>query len=106
MEEEKIQTKSFRFLIKKAVTLIAVITGIFILFRPQCAQVQKTPFPFKQFEKYENNLILSPRGKSFERDRVYNPTAIVEGDTIYLIYRAEGRGREPVLLVWQKAGMG
>jgi predicted GH43/DUF377 family glycosyl hydrolase len=38
-----------------------------------------------------NFPILTPTGNGFERDRVYNPTAIVERDTIYMIYRAEGK---------------
>jgi len=39
-----------------------------------------------------NKRILTPQGNGFEQKRVYNPTAIVEGETIYLIYRAEGIG--------------
>lgn len=39
-----------------------------------------------------NSPILMPTGNGFERDRVYNPTVIVEEDKIYMIYRAEGAG--------------
>ena len=47
----------------------------------QSKYIQKINFP-----------ILTPAGNSFERDRVYNPTVIVERETIYMIYRAEGKG--------------
>jgi len=36
--------------------------------------------------------VLKPQGAGFERDRVYNPTVIVEREIIYMIYRAEGKG--------------
>lgn len=35
-------------------------------------------------------VILQTQGNGFERDRVFNPSVIVEGDTMYMIYRAEG----------------
>jgi|GEM_PF-257201 len=36
--------------------------------------------------------ILTPRGEGFEKDRVYNPTVIQEGNILQMIYRAEGKG--------------
>jgi len=38
-----------------------------------------------------NFPILTPAGNGFECERVYNPTVIVERDTIYMIYRAIGK---------------
>jgi len=35
-------------------------------------------------------VVLEPQGYSFERDRVFNPSVIVESDTMYMIYRAQG----------------
>lgn len=35
-------------------------------------------------------VILQPQGNGFERDRVFNPSVIVEADTMHMIYRAEG----------------
>ncbi|MCH8070283.1 MAG: family 43 glycosylhydrolase, partial [Candidatus Marinimicrobia bacterium] len=35
-------------------------------------------------------VILQPQGNGFERDRVFNPSVIVEADTMYMIYRAKG----------------
>jgi len=100
------QPNSFRFLIKKAVILIAVITGIFILFQPQCTQVQKNPFPFKQFKKYEKNPILSPKGSGFEYSGVFNPSAILEDDIIYMFYRAQDeRGQSSIGLARSEDGI-
>ncbi len=80
----------FSKLLSKIVTaFIGIITGIFILFQLQCVQLQKGPFPFKRFEKYENNPILSPRGDGFESKGVYNPSVIMANDTIYMFYRSQ-----------------
>ncbi|MDO9576210.1 MAG: family 43 glycosylhydrolase, partial [bacterium] len=52
--------------------------------------------------------ILLAEGDGFERDRVYNPTVIAEGDTIiYMIYRAEGQGTGTGAfgLAWSKDGI-
>lgn len=37
-------------------------------------------------------LILKPTGYGFSKERVYNPTVIASGDSLYMIYRAEGVG--------------
>lgn len=47
------------------------------------------------------------QGNGFEEEAVYNPTVIVEGDTIYMLYRAEAgadgcKGR--IGLAWSKDG--
>ncbi|MDO9574980.1 MAG: family 43 glycosylhydrolase, partial [bacterium] len=41
------------------------------------------------FVKYEGNPILEPQGTGFEQKATFNPAAIVQNDTIYLLYRAE-----------------
>lgn len=51
-------------------------------------------FPWYNFVKYEHNPILLSQGTGFESMAVFNPTAIVENDTIYMFYRAENWGRE------------
>jgi predicted GH43/DUF377 family glycosyl hydrolase len=53
-------------------------------------------FPLSGFVKYANNPILGPRGDTWEAKDVYNPTAVVKDDLVYLLYRAEdhtGKGR-------------
>ncbi|MCL6516062.1 glycoside hydrolase family 130 protein [Alicyclobacillus sp.] len=46
-------------------------------------------FPLGPFVRYEQNPILSPQGDSWEAKDLFNPTAVVRGDEIYLFYRAE-----------------
>jgi predicted GH43/DUF377 family glycosyl hydrolase len=41
------------------------------------------------FERYSHNPILSPIGDSWESKDVFNPTAIVRDDKVYMLYRAE-----------------
>lgn len=41
------------------------------------------------FQKYDRNPILTPRGNSWEAKDVFNPTAWSDGETIYMLYRAE-----------------
>lgn len=41
------------------------------------------------FEKYEGNPIISPQGDSWESKDVFNPAAWTDGQTIYMLYRAE-----------------
>lgn len=96
-----------KLLSRIAIALIRIITGIFFLFQLQCMQPQEGSFPFKRFEKYNNNPILFPQGDGFERDRVYNPTVIVEHDTLFMIYRAEGKGTGTGVfgLAWSKDGI-
>ncbi|HET7627312.1 MAG TPA: glycoside hydrolase family 130 protein [Bacillales bacterium] len=46
-------------------------------------------FPLGPFKKYPKNPILSPQGDSWEAKDVFNPTAIVHDNRVYLFYRAE-----------------
>lgn len=41
------------------------------------------------FVKYEGNPILTPQGSTWEAKDVFNPAAWSDGETIYLLYRAE-----------------
>ena len=41
------------------------------------------------FEKYENNPILVPQGETWEAKDVFNPTTWSDGETVYMLYRAE-----------------
>lgn len=46
-------------------------------------------FPLGPFDKYAKNPILMPQGDTWEAKDVFNPAAIVRGDKVYLLYRAE-----------------
>ena len=41
------------------------------------------------FEKYEGNPILTPQGATWEAKDVFNPAAWTDGETVYMLYRAE-----------------
>jgi predicted GH43/DUF377 family glycosyl hydrolase len=49
------------------------------------------PFPLGPFRKYAHNPILAPAGDGWEAKDLFNPTAIVKDDRVYLLYRAEDR---------------
>jgi predicted GH43/DUF377 family glycosyl hydrolase len=49
------------------------------------------PFPFGPFRKYHHNPILFPTGDGWEAKDLFNPTAVVKDDKVYLLYRAEDR---------------
>jgi len=51
---------------------------------PGWAQWQLGPF-----EKYTENPIITPRGDQWESKDVFNPAAWTDGNTVYLLYRAE-----------------
>ncbi len=87
---------------KKFIKFILFSSWLFIVSNPQYVQGQELTvknqteegsvfLPLSKYIWKVNFPILTPTGNGFERDRVYNPTAIVERDTIYMIYRAEGK---------------
>jgi len=41
------------------------------------------------FEKYEGNPILTPRGTTWEAKDIFNPAAWTDGETVWMLYRAE-----------------
>ncbi len=43
------------------------------------------------FVKHSGNPILSPRGETWESKDVFNPAAWTDGETVWLVYRAEDR---------------
>jgi len=52
--------------------------------------------------------IMECQGDGFEAKSVYNPTVIVEGDIIYMLYRAEARGdgcTGRIGIAWSKDGI-
>jgi predicted GH43/DUF377 family glycosyl hydrolase len=46
-------------------------------------------FPIAPFAKHENNPILASIGDTWEAKDVFNPTAVVKDDKVYMLYRAE-----------------
>lgn len=50
--------------------------------------------PFGEFHKYDKNPILFSSGTGFESMAVFNPTAILKDEIIYMFYRAENWGSE------------
>ncbi|MCK4716469.1 MAG: family 43 glycosylhydrolase, partial [Candidatus Marinimicrobia bacterium] len=84
----------------KIITFVLLISWLFIVSHPQYVNGQDLAGNKQTVERlYQSKYIqvmnfpiLTPTGSDFERKRVYNPTVIVERDTIYMIYRAEGRG--------------
>src|SRR5262249_7024115 len=50
------------------------------------------------FVRYDGNPILGPTGEGWEAKDVFNPAAWTDGETVFLLYRAEDRkglpGRE------------
>ncbi|PTX60304.1 putative GH43/DUF377 family glycosyl hydrolase [Melghirimyces profundicolus] len=46
-------------------------------------------FPFGNFQKHEENPVLSPVGDGWESKDVFNPAAVVKDGKIYMLYRAE-----------------
>jgi hypothetical protein len=65
-------------------------------------------FPILPFTKYENNPILTPNpDNNFESAYLYNPTAIVLNETIFLLYRAQNESKTSTIgLAWSTDGVG
>lgn len=49
----------------------------------------------KPLRKHAGNPILTPQGEGWESRAVFNPTAWTDGETLYLLYRAEGPSDHP-----------
>ncbi|ABN67904.2 glycosidase [Scheffersomyces stipitis CBS 6054] len=66
-----------------------------------------TKFPIGPFQKYENNPILTPNpDNEFESAYIYNATAIVVDDKVYLLYRAQNAAKlSSVGLAWSTDGV-
>lgn len=63
-------------------------------------------FPILPFNKYPNNPILSPNpANNWESAFLYNPTAIVLNETIFLLYRAQNASKTSSIgLAWSTDG--
>jgi hypothetical protein len=63
-------------------------------------------FPILPFTKYETNPILRPNpANNFESAYLYNPTAIVLNETIFLLYRAQNESKTSTIgLAWSTDG--
>lgn len=63
-------------------------------------------FPILPFQKYANNPILSPNpANNWESAYLYNPTAIVLNETIFLLYRAQNASKTSSIgLAWSTDG--
>lgn len=73
--------KSKNFMLK-TFSLVIVLAAFFSV--SVRAQWQIGPF-----EKYSRNPILAPEGSGWESKDVFNPAAWSDGETVYLLYRAE-----------------
>lgn len=64
-------------------------------------------FPIQGFKKYAKNPILSPNPENnWESAYVYNPTAIVVDDTVWLLYRAQNKSKTSSIgLAWSRNGI-
>jgi hypothetical protein len=63
-------------------------------------------FPILPFNKYARNPILTPNpDNNFESAYLYNPTAIVLNETIFLLYRAQNESKTSSIgLAWSTDG--
>ena len=64
-------------------------------------------FPILPFNKYAGNPILTPNpANSWESAYLYNPTAIVLNETIFLLYRAQNESKTSSIgLAWSTDGV-
>ncbi|KAK3079090.1 hypothetical protein LTS18_005764 [Coniosporium uncinatum] len=63
-------------------------------------------FPILPFQKYRDNPILNPNpANDFESAYLYNPTAIVLNETVFLLYRAQNASKvSSIGLAWSTDG--
>lgn len=63
-------------------------------------------FPILPFNKYAGNPILTPNpANNFESAYLYNPTAIVLNETVFLLYRAQNESKTSSIgLAWSTDG--
>lgn len=64
-------------------------------------------FPIAPFNKYTNNPILTPNpSANWESAFLYNPTAVVLNETIFLLYRAQNTTKTSSIgLAWSTDGV-
>jgi len=71
----------------KSVFYSLLITALLSML--SCTQQDSESWQLGPFERYEGNPILTPQGDSWEAKDVFNPAAWSDGETIYMLYRAE-----------------
>jgi len=49
----------------------------------------KNDWQMGPFKKYTANPVITPQGSDWESKDVFNPAAWSDGETIYMLYRAE-----------------
>lgn len=64
-------------------------------------------FPLLPFNKYSGNPILTPNpANNWESAYLYNPTAVVLNETIFLLYRAQNESKTSSIgLAWSTDGV-
>lgn len=72
--------KSVRFLLSSLIVMVFALS---------CSEPDSDNWQLGPFERYEGDPILTPRGNSWEAKDVFNPAAWSDGETIYMLYRAE-----------------
>ncbi len=63
------------------------ITVVYSFFATGCTSGET--WQLGPFNKYDGNPILTPSGETWESKDVFNPAAWSDGNTVYLLYRAE-----------------
>lgn len=71
---------------KKRCFLLSALSAALIV---SCGEVSESEWQMGPFVKYGGNPIITPQGESWEAKDVFNPAAWSDGDTIYMLYRAE-----------------
>ncbi len=70
--------------VKSFLSAVVVITLIV-----SCTAQTEIDWQMGPFVKYDGNPIITPQGDSWEAKDVFNPAAWSDGETIYMLYRAE-----------------
>ena len=65
------------------------ILGLLICSFISCSSERQVDWQLGPFQKYDGNPIIVPQGDSWESKDVFNPAAWTDGETIYMLYRAE-----------------
>lgn len=60
-----------------------------ILLFAACSPTDDSSWQLGPFERYGSNPIITPQGNTWEAKDVFNPAAWSDGETIYMLYRAE-----------------
>jgi beta-1,2-mannosidase len=72
-----------RFLPSRILTLLALLTVLAAQGNPR--------LPFGEWERFSKIPVIAPRGKTWEAAGTFNPAAVVRGDKIVILYRAQDK---------------